>query len=179
MTLAAGGDLDLGMLSQVRAHVGICAECGREEQELLQVINAGRSAFSPASALPEVAVRRIARAAAEQAVRPWSPPLSLFARPVRSGVLASVAAVLIALVAIPVGLKNSGPTAVKEPLKIDVVVQGDAVLLAWSDGVKGTYTVRKSDDPRAFSRGEAHIVSGNVWADTQPDSSPIVFYRID
>ena len=60
-----------------------------------------------------------------------------------------------------------------------MVADGPAVRVAWHNGEKGTYTVYKSTDPRAISAGEAHVVRGHVWTDTDPGVSPVIFYRVE
>jgi len=89
-------------------------------------------------------------------------------------------ALLVALLAMPfLAHRGLGPAREDGAVKIQVVVKDGAVRLAWSDGKRDSYTVYKSSDPRSFSRGEARVVRSNVWTDTHPASSPIVFYRID
>lgn len=94
--------------------------------------------------------------------------------------LAAATAVLVALVALPVGFMDRPDTpgggAVRE---LEVVAQDGVVRLAWRDGEKETYRVYKSDDPRSFSGADAYTVWGNVWTDQDPGSSQIVYYRIE
>jgi len=95
--------------------------------------------------------------------------------------MASAAAV-VALAALTAGFwMKAAPTPSQqdEISKLEVVADRGVVRLAWSDGVKASYTVYKTVDPRLVGRGEAHVVRGNVWVYTHPESSPVVFYRIE
>jgi hypothetical protein len=69
--------------------------------------------------------------------------------------------------------------AVREVTTIQVVAEDGQVRLAWSDGVKDSYTVYKSADPRDLTSGEVHFIRGNIWTDRNPGTSPVVFYRIE
>ncbi len=124
--------------------------------------------------------RRIAGEAADRAARrSWGFPI--FAFSARTAWMASAAAV-VALAALAAGFwMKPGPTPNRqdEISKLEVVADRGVVRLAWSDGVKASYTVYKAVDPRLARRGEAHVVRGNVWVDTHPESSPVVFYRIE
>ena len=178
LPLSAGNDLDPVDETAVRSHLAACAECTDEIAKFLQVISDGRALLLPADNLSEAVIRRVSREAVERRGRGWAVwPLPFL--PIRPGLLASAVAVLLALVALPVVLRQLPRAPGERPMKIDVVVQEGAVLLAWSDGFKSSYTVYKSGDPRAVAGGEAHVVKGNVWADTEPGTSPIVYYRIE
>ncbi len=91
----------------------------------------------------------------------------------------AAAAALVALLALPLYVsrvrgRDAGP---EEIARISVVAAPGVVRLAWSDGVKPVYTVSKSSDPRTL--GRSYQVRGNVWVDSDPDSSQVVFYRIE
>jgi hypothetical protein len=87
---------------------------------------------------------------------------------------------VLALVSLPVALRHSsGPAQNAEISAIQITTDGGVVRLAWSDGSRDSYTVYKSSDPRALGQAEAHVVRGNVWTDSRPQSSQIVFYRIE
>ena len=95
--------------------------------------------------------------------------------------LALAAAGLVAVLSLPfVGRDARRPVALAEDSpRIQVMAKDGVVRLAWTDGQKASYTVLKSSNPRDFSRGEAHVVRGNVWTDTHPSTSPVVFYSIE
>ena len=91
-----------------------------------------------------------------------------------------IAAMVLALVSLPVALRHSsGPAQNAEITTIHLTTDGGVVRLAWSDGSRDTYTIYKSSDPRALGQAEAYVVKGNVWTDSRPESAPIVFYRIE
>jgi hypothetical protein len=54
-----------------------------------------------------------------------------------------------------------------------------SVSLAWSDGNGKSYKVYKASDPRRLGQGSAEVVRGNQWVDRDPESSQIVFYRVE
>ena len=124
--------------------------------------------------------RRVALKAAEatKGLRGWLHPLPAEAYP-RPGMFAAAAAVVVALALLPITLRHQGGPGDQGVTKIEVVASQGVVRLAWSDGNKTTYTVYKSQDPRSFARGEAHRVQGNVWTDSDPASSQVIFYRIE
>jgi hypothetical protein len=181
LPLSAGGDLDAASEQDLRAHLAVCPACNADHLEFIDVISAGRAAFRGDHALPAGLRRRMAAVAAEEARRAplWARLVPVPGLPgARPGLaLASAAALLVILVAVPISLRNRPETAVAE--RIDMKVQDGKVLLAWSDGARGSYKVSKSSDPRGLSGTEVHTVRGNVWVDTDPESSPIVFYRIE
>ena len=182
LPLAAGGDLDAAGTDAVRRHVAICGKCRLEEEKFLSVIFAARKTVWDTPELPAGVRYRIATESAENVrrgrwaflvPRPW-----LMAHP---GTLVAVTACLVALLTVPV-LRRDLPGSAREAEispRIDIVADSGVVRLAWSDGERSSYTVVKSTDPRDISRGEAHVVRGNVWIDHHPDSSPVVFYRIE
>ena len=94
---------------------------------------------------------------------------------------------ILAAVAVPVALRNGaeGPpesvaaASAEAPERIDISLQGGAVRLAWSDGREGGYIVSKSSDPRGLAEVERHRVAGNAWVDRDPETSRIVYYRIE
>jgi hypothetical protein len=94
---------------------------------------------------------------------------------------ASLAAVLVAVAAGPVLLRRHVPLEPRseEAVIIDMQMQRDGLRLAWRDGHEASYTVRKGTDPRDLARAETHLVKGNVWVDSQPQSSPLVVYTIE
>jgi anti-sigma factor RsiW len=152
LPLSAGGDLDPRELKRVSEHLLGCASCKKEEATFRQVISVAGSAYSSRYQLPPIVRNRIAISAAERARnRSWTARIPLWGLLAagRPGLMASVAALLIAAVAVP-------------------------TLFA-----KGSYTVYKSHDPRLLTHAEAHEVAGNIWTDTDPGSARFVYYRIE
>jgi len=106
-------------------------------------------------------------------------------RPGFSAALA--AALLVAVIAVPITFRNGGDRqldlsdlAGHSPTKIEMTtLAGGAVHLAWSNGQRGSYTITKSSDPRGLEGVESHVVRGNDWVDRDPGPSRIVYYRID
>lgn len=182
LPLVSGGDGDLAQVEAVRRHVAICSHCREEEKTYQSVIFAAKKTGWDVPDLPAGVRYRIATEAAENSgrgrfrlllPRPW-----LLAHP---GVLVAVTACLVGLLALPEMRRDftgAGRGAEVSP-RIDIVAERGVVRLAWSDGERSSYTVVKSTDPRFTSTGEAHVVKGNVWVDSHPDSSPVVFYRIE
>ena len=192
LPLSAGGDLDACGEKTVRAHLVGCAACRAELAEFAQVISVGRVIGSGDCRLPAAVKRRIAAQAAD-AVRggfwkAWSGGLSWQPGRIPGLKAATLAAALVALVAVPVAMRDGaeGPpeTTVAEraagaPERIDMSFQGGTVRLAWSDGREGGYIVSKSSDPRGLAGVEKHRVEGNAWVDRDPETSLIVYYRIE
>lgn len=178
-------DLGNGEKGRLQAHIDGCPSCRSARMELSEVVSMARSALMVEEGLPSFARARIARVAAEQVSRPrgWRLPLSLSAglQP-RSAILVAAMGMIVALLALPLALK---PGRMAEPggevaVKIDVATAADgAVRLAWSDGVKASYTVYRSTDPRHPGSGEPHRVNGNVWIDRSAGSAQVVYYRIE
>jgi hypothetical protein len=97
-------------------------------------------------------------------------------------IAAIVPVVLLAVaVAIPLAFRSSETrrTDAEAPVRIDMKVEGDGIRLAWQDGRPRPYKVYKSSDPRHLGRGQGHLVQGNQWVDSEPDTAPIVFYRVE
>ena len=182
LPLSAGGDLNPTVSRRVKAHVSICAACGREEAQYSMVIATGRATCPGGHSLPDSLRSRIALEAAVRVSRAsWIARL-LSIVPVQRPVLAgALAAALVAIVAAPLAWRG-GHVLRHEHQDITTieVVQSDGVVtLAWSDGSKASYTVYKSSDPRQFSSRQAHVVKGNIWRDDDPGSSPVVYYRVE
>ncbi|HEU4402578.1 MAG TPA: zf-HC2 domain-containing protein [Candidatus Polarisedimenticolia bacterium] len=184
LSLSAGSDLGPQELMAVRAHLAVCPTCSAEEAEFSGLISSARAALSSDYRLPDNMRGRIARDAALAAGRgSWLDRLVAPLAPMQRwpGLLAAAAAMLVAVVALPVLMRHQAGTPAGDAgiTTLEVVAADGSVRLAWRDGEKGSYTVFKSSDPRQISRGEAHVVRGNIWTDTNPDSSPVVFYRIE
>jgi hypothetical protein len=98
-------------------------------------------------------------------------------------VLAAAVPAMVALLALGIGLAvRSGRTAdsgPQTPARLDMQVEAKGVRLAWTDGRGRAYKVYKTSDPRLLGRGKGTVVQGNQWLDQEPDSSPIVFYRVE
>lgn len=164
-----------------RQHLAGCEACRRAVADYQFVIRQARAAFPVTEALPDLVRIRVARNAAAEAQRaPW------WSRLVPAGhtpVWAAVApALLVAvIVALPLAIRHQQePAASSEvPVRIDMRAQDGAVSLAWTDGNGKAYKVYKSSDPRRLGQGRAEVVTGNQWVDRDPDSSQIVFYRVE
>jgi len=130
--------------------------------------------------LPLPARSAIARVASERAVRhPWWG--SLLPLPGHQ-VLAAVVPVLLILLAVTVPFSLRGrrvESASDGPVRIDMRAEGGTVRLAWTDGRGKPYRVYKSTDPRQLGWGPAQEVKGTQWVDSEPDSAPIVYYRVE
>ena len=192
LPLSAGGELDSGRARAVQGHLDGCSQCAAELAEYTQIISLAREIGSAEERLPAGVRRRIAAQAAEGARDGFSVESAFglaWLIPVRGPGLtaATVAAALVALVAVPVAVRNGTnvpPSAVAEkvaaaPDRIDMTFEEGAVRLAWNDGREGGYTIYKSSDPRGLAGVEKHRVTGNDWVDHDPETSRIVYYRIE
>jgi anti-sigma factor RsiW len=184
LPLSAGGDLDPRERERVSEHLSGCASCREEEGRFKAVISTSRAAYSERLELTAMARNRIAISAAELArSRSWASRLLLWNFTRHPGLMATAAALLVAVVAMPVMVRdgrNHGVGGGNESLTIEVRAADDgAVRLAWSDGDRGSYTVYKSHDPRLLTHAESHQVAGNIWTDTDPESARFVYYRIE
>jgi hypothetical protein len=168
--------------SKVADHLGTCCSCSQEVTDYKALV-ASAWAVQPGEGLPVAVRRRIATEAVERhagrgvwnGFRRWMPELPAMRL---AGAVATLA--LLAVVALPMVGRGPAEDAGTQPAtRIDVIQDGGVVRLAWNDGEKQTYTVYKSDNPREFSREHAHVVQGNVWTDEAPETSPVVFYRIE
>jgi hypothetical protein len=133
-----------------------------------------------------MARNKIAISAAERSrSRPWASRLLQWNFTRHPGLMATAAALLVAVVAMPVMVREGRNQAAvgggNENLTIEVraAEDGGAVRLAWTNGDRGSYTVYKSHDPRLLTHAEAHEVAGNIWTDTDPESARFVYYRIE
>lgn len=177
----AGNDLDPGLSSSLRAHLEACASCRAEFDEYRNVILLARNAFQEVPVLPAPVRARVLAAAAEAASRPrfWQAWLSNPIRPALAGATAAAALVLLTMMAGRAWKPDTGQAAYA-PVKIEMQIQEDGkVRLAWQDGRREVYTVRKSRDPKGLSGAETHLVRGNSWVDENPTSSPVVFYQVN
>jgi hypothetical protein len=90
------------------------------------------------------------------------------------------AVLVVVAVAVPFALRDRRAEPAREtPVRIDVQAEDGGVRLAWSDGRGKPYRVYKSTDPRLLGRGPAREVRGNQWVDSESDSAPVVFYRVE
>lgn len=181
LPLSAGGDLSADEALVVSLHLANCEYCGIEDEKYRSVVSMARSSYLEEHRVPSAIRLRIASEAAVRASRKtWSwPLLALVPRQVPA-LATAIAALLVVAAGLPIALrKGSDGASGDEVMRIEVVADGDAVKLAWTDGNHQSYTVYKTSDPRARARQEAHLVRGNVWVDNDPQSSPVVFYRIE
>ena len=182
VSLAAGDDLPADETGRVRRHLAVCPSCRAEESVVSELVLAARSAGRADFQLPDSVRQRIALEAAGSAVRGRSVswlPVRVLLMP-RYRLMTAAAACLVALL-VPLALRHQAQLSSRADgvTRIEVVADQGVVRLAWSDGQKASYTVLKTSDPRNVSAGETHVVRGNVWVDRQPDSSPVVFYRVE
>jgi hypothetical protein len=177
----AGEDLDPADSSSLRSHLGSCTSCRAEFDAYRNVLDLARNAFLGVPALPESVRARVLAEAAQAASRPrfWQGWLSSPLRPALAGATAMAALVLVTMMVGKAWKPEPGETAYA-PVKIEMQVQEDGkVRLAWQDGRREVYTVRKSLDPKGLSGAETHLVRGNSWVDENPTSSPVVFYQVN
>jgi len=177
----AGGELDAPRGDRLRAHLASCSSCRRELAECEQVIQLARVTFSGEFELPGHVRARIAATARESVLeRPfWWGWLASPLRPALAGLTAAAA---LLLVGVFVGRPGESPGAfpTREPVRLEMrVEEGGKVRLAWQDGRRAVYRVRKSADPKGLTNAETHIVRGNTWVDDAPSSSSVVFYQVD
>jgi hypothetical protein len=170
-------------MALVEGHVSLCPACRAEAEAFRWIATVrNRSRATPHELPAHVRSRIAAEAVVSLKGRGrWTPlPLSLDWLAARPGMLAAAAAMALAVLALPVVMhRGAGPSRQADVTRIYVQAESGTVRLAWSDGRREQYTVFKSSDPRTFSQREAHVVRGNVWTDSHPESSPIVFYRIE
>ena len=177
----AGNDLEPGVSSSLRAHLGSCPSCRAEFDAYRNVILLARNAFQEVPALPGPVRARVLATAAEAASRPrfWQAWLSNPLRPALAGATAAAALVLVTMLVGRPWQPHTSQSAYA-PVKIEMQIQEDGkVRLAWQDGRREVYTVRKSTDPKGLAGAETHLVRGNTWVDENPTSSPVVFYQVN
>ena len=183
LALNAGDDLDPLDREPVEGHLKLCRACREEAAQFRAIIDSVQKSYIQRYELSPIERNRIAIAAAERARRGgWIQRLPLLLAPSRGTGLMAAAALLVALVAVPIGYRNGGgaPAPGAKTMTIEVItVEPGVVRLAWSNGARDGYTVYKSHDPRRLSHAEAHEVVGTIWTDTDSESSPIVYYRIE
>lgn len=165
----------------VTDHLAGCSACRSEVAEFKELMSVTRETLVADGALSPAAVARISRQAAEAASRPtwWRRLVPMQVTPV----MAAVVPAMVALLALGIGLAvRSGrmiESASQIPARLDMQVEAKGVRLAWTDGRGRAYKVYKTSDPRLLGRGKGTVVQGNQWIDQEPDSSPIVFYRVE
>ena len=177
----AGGRVRPGAEAAVRDHIAGCGECRRAVADYAYVVDQARAAFPAKLALNDFVRTRVARNAASDALRaPWWRRLAVLPQTPAWGAVAP--ALMVALVvSVPLALRRApAPIAQGEgPTRIEMQANGGAVSLAWSDGDGKAYKVYKSSDPRRLGQGRPEIVKGNQWVDENPESSQVVFYRVE
>lgn len=190
LPLWIGRDVDSTDDRKIREHVTECAKCDAEATELVAVIEIARNIYTQKNELSASIKAGIAANAARQVVSvPWwsvwgrIPSLLTEGFALRPGfALASAAALLVTLAVLPVGLQGPSSPEVPESTpvtRVEMALRSGAVHIAWSNGDKDSYTVYKSSDPQGLQGSEAHVVRGHDWVDSDPESSPIVYYRIE
>ena len=180
LPLSAGGELSPEQSKMVDEHAALCASCRSEVAEYVGLVSVARGSSGRELGLPDQVRRRIALEASARATRGfWTFPIIQL--PARAAWMASATAVLVLAVFAATFSSRSGSVQDSQQRisRLDVVADRGVVRLAWSDGEKVSYTVYKTADPRIAGRGESHVVKGHVWVDTDPESSPVVFYRIE
>jgi len=165
----------------VSEHLAECPDCCSEVNEFKELVSASRMTLVAEKSLSPFVVSRISRQAAEAAALPvwWRRFVPMHTTPV----LAAVVPAMVALLALGIGLavrsgRSIEPTS-QTPARLDMQVEGDGVRLAWTDGRGRAYKVYKTSDPRLLGRGQGTVVQGNQWLDREPDSSQVVFYRVE
>lgn len=188
LPLCGGGELEPAEADRLLRHLAACAACRAEEDDYSQLIQIARDTFNTEERLPSLVRSRLAAEAAAASRHGWrrlTTPIGMLWEGQSAGFVASLAACLLAIVAMPLVLRQepiAPPPAAAGPVvidKIDMSLEGDKVRLAWSDGTNEAYLVYKSSDPRGLEGAEVHSVRGTVWVDQNPASSPIVYYRIE
>jgi anti-sigma factor RsiW len=181
LALYAGGDLAGREFDAVRSHLATCSSCALDLSEYKSVTALVRRSLEPREAvLPAAARTTVARAAAERVLRgPWW--ARLVPLPGHQALAAVVPAfLLVVALAIPFAMRGrKAENAGTAPERIEMQAQGGSVRLAWSDGRGRPYRVYKTTDPRKLGRGPAQEVRGNQWVDSEQDSAPVVFYRVE
>jgi anti-sigma factor RsiW len=174
------GDLTPRQQEELRGHLGGCRSCSDESRQMGAILDALRETYHEKHHLdPSVRLRVAADAARQAGSSPWFLPYPLQQLAQPRYVLAMAAAVaFVAGLSLYSNLGNR-TVAAGEVAQVDVVADHGVVRLAWTDGRKESYTVRKSHDPRGRASDKEYVVRGNVWTDIEPDSSPVVFYRIN
>lgn len=165
----------------VNGHLAACSDCRSEVAEYKELMSVARATLVADGTLSTASISRISRQAAEAVNRPawWRRLVPMQVTPV----LAAAVPAMVALLALGIGLAvRSGRTAdsgPQTPARLDMQVEAKGVRLAWTDGRGRAYKVYKTSDPRLLGRGKGTVVQGNQWLDQEPDSSPIVFYRVE
>lgn len=180
--LQAGGRVRPGAEATVRDHLAGCGECRRAVADYAFVVRQARAAFPAKLELNDFVRARVARNAAAEALR--APFWRRFAAIPQTPAWGAVApALLVALVvALPLALQRAPEpvaSAAEVPVRIEMQAHAGAVSLAWSDGRGKAYKVYKSSDPRRLGQGRPEVVTGNQWVDEDPESSQVVFYRVE
>jgi len=167
----------------LRDHLTGCGECRRAVADYTFVVRQARAAFPTGVGLNEFVRARVARNAAADALRApwWSRLVPAMGRHTPAWAAVAPALLVALVVALPLAIRHQQAprAAVEVPVRLDMQTQGGAVSLAWSDGNGKAYKVYKSSDPRQLGQGRAQIVKGNQWIDQNPESSQVVFYRVE
>jgi anti-sigma factor RsiW len=175
------GDLTPREHEFVEEHLDACFPCAEEHRKFQMVIISVRRTYDEEYQLsPEVRNRIAVQAAEKVGSAPWFFPIGLLYPVTRPRFVLAIAAALAVVLSLPVVTRlASRPKPGEEVARVEVSADHGVVRLAWANGRRESYTVYKSHDPQGQSSRKAYVVRGNVWTDTEPDSSPVVFYRID
>lgn len=165
----------------VTEHLAGCQDCRSEVAEYKELLALSRATLMAESTLSPVVVARVSRQAAAMAAQPawWRRLIPM--QPTLA--LAAAAPAIVALLALGIGwaVRNGRPLEPNPPtpVRLEMQVEAKGVSLAWADGRGRAYKVFKTSDPRLLGRGQGTVVQGNHWLDQAPDSSPVVFYRVE
>jgi hypothetical protein len=165
----------------VTEHLVRCPVCRSEIAEYKELLSLSRATLVAERTLSPAVVARISRQAAETAARPafWQRLIPMQPIPV----LAAAAPAMVALLVLGIGwaVRDGRPAEPNPavPVRLEMQVEAKGVSLAWADGRGRAYKVYKTSDPRLLGRGQGTVVQGNHWVDQEPDSSPVVFYRVE
>jgi hypothetical protein len=181
LDIHAGGRARWEGQDALREHLAGCVPCRHAVSDYTFVVGQARAVFPAGGGLNDFVRTRLARQAADETARaPW------WRRLVPAGHTPTWAAVAPALVValvvtLPLALRHQpSPVASGEvPVRLDMQAHDGAVSVAWSDGKGKAYRVYKSSDPRRLGQGQPEVVNGNQWVDENPESSQIVFYRVE
>lgn len=101
----------------------------------------------------------------------------------------AAAAALVAVMVAPLAFRGVGPApAVSEmapaavPVSVEgleVLSDGDHVVLRWKASGSGSYRVIRATDPRQLAAGEGEVIRGTTWTDPERNGSAVVFYRVE
>jgi len=165
----------------VTEHLAGCPECRSEASEYKELVAISRAHLRAERSLSASVVATISRQAGELASRPgwWRRLVPIQVTPALAAAVPAVVAVLALGIALAVRSGRPIESPSQTPARLDMQVEARGVRLAWTDGRGRAYKVYKTSDPRLLGRGQGTVVHGNQWLDQEPDSSQVVFYRVE